>query len=1597
MESDKKPTKSLKEQLDTYERALLHLEDPDNRHIDLGLDPWGAPSHRSLYLLTGEGENYAYTFFDKIKGKIGAGPSVVIKNSALQRDEQDLADPSFVRCGFVGNVPNDGERKLQNQFSDFIDECSKDIQGKGNNPTFLTLGAIRWKINRITGGANTSVVITSPLLIFPIKLIRGGDQAMPVKIEFVEDEIFVNESFYRLFSEMNPSATDRFPLPEGYVREIEDVEAFDIRKYFAEIAGYVASHQPSGSDTVFEFVPDLIAISKYTHDDICMYRDIRRNEVKILNSSLIRKVFAGEYGKEESTADGSEPRFVLRYDSIQEDIAEKVIAEGECVKVQGPPGTGKTQTIANMIAASLYAGKKVLFVSRKSPALEEVYAKLPDKIKPFALLISQDSEASSVRINPNDVQKNLRETLLFALDELKPNEVKGKDVALREEVRKDVRKLENYRRMMFSDVLENGYSFYDAIVNTLEDPDLPAVVFDEPSPAFLLKADTASFVTMGNLVDNAGKALVTATDGFAFLPVNSPHFGIRADKTHVSFDFDKEAFIKVHDVIAAITEKTPAISDYTLYDYECVSLVTLDEDAISRYLQIENLKGLTAVLRTATDVIKTMEERDLFRKYEPLFTSNFFDRFPAPVDFLPNAAFGDLRVSAIREILTAYDDHVINCIRRNKNEIKNLLAAYDAECETIAAALPIFTELYGNDVFDDPKKVKTFTDCGKSLQKYFDYKGKSLPSLAIGAKSAQKKLATLLPRAASIKLERTLEVMKAFMTVVEAKERIGELILELASDLEFDFVEQDVPKLKSLLLLDEKGILFEDAINQCREILDFIQKTFEPIDLQYVKKILEKGTVSDVKEIVDLIAFRCKYAQLARQAELLTGETGQKILVEDVYPTYDEIRSLLYSVEGISLLKEVPERNDVINAASAVSTEITKVINSLATYADAFIAKNYHAYSVFGDLKKVTYKDLGFFAEHVNDETMKNAMYDFHVIVNGWRDASLLRFFLPFATGAIPYDPETSFGKIFSRSFYSLAVSSIENVSEKSDVYSDLVRHIPFVDKASGRKHYAEADALLFGGEIDDVSAEAVKDILNDLKLMIEVYGPFKNTYSDHRMFEIVSDFVEHEKALLENNRNLIALSEIRRIAELKKKYDFKVFEANKSQYKNTRLLFKHESGRIVALKHCFIMSPSTVSTFLYGDDYANFDIVIFDEASQIEPQHLIPALFRARQCVVIGDEYQMPPMKYFVHQSADNDEDETYEKVNSALDLMNQPDNKMRNFALRCHYRSNSESLIAYSQRYYPDMLTFPSILSYGRTLGVRDRLISDGKGVGGVNVLEAEEVIRVLQKHLEETPELTVGVMTFGTAQEKYIKELISNTDNLEFRLDSRYGSDGYFVKAIGKLQGREVDHVIMSMTYSKNENGRFGSFGDLDRGNCGENVFNVAASRARNLLTVVHSYTMEDLAGTNRQAAKYLADFLRIVRDQSGTEGQEGVIRSVSGENSANWFVKDVERFLLGTCGIEPSRILLNYGVTEKSLRIPIAILDEKGEKCKIAIFCEDPPIVANKAVDYVDYAIRYKETLYDRGWNREHTIRIFAYDWLHYEKEKELLKEFINDNL
>jgi very-short-patch-repair endonuclease len=283
-------------------------------------------------------------------------------------------------------------------------------------------------------------------------------------------------------------------------------------------------------------------------------------------------------------------------------------------------------------------------------------------------------------------------------------------------------------------------------------------------------------------------------------------------------------------------------------------------------------------------------------------------------------------------------------------------------------------------------------------------------------------------------------------------------------------------------------------------------------------------------------------------------------------------------------------------------------------------------------------------------------------------------------------------------------------------------------------------------------------------------------------------------------------------------------------------------------------MSPLSVSQFL-GPELMRFDIVVFDEASQIVPEDAIGAIYRGKTVIVAGDNKQLPPTPFFQKSLADEtDWDETTEDIevfDSILDECLGIDLPTK--TLRWHYRSKHEGLIAFSNKrfYEGSLVTFPSVQSNSETLGVKWVHVPDGvydRGGRRDNLREAEVVADLVFQHFKNYPhEKTLGVVTLSLAQKEAVEDAIElklkeRTEYERFFREDRL--QGFFVKNLETVQGDERDVILLSIGYGRDQQGRMTmSFGPLNKSG-GERRLNVAITRAREKVILVSSIRSSDI---------------------------------------------------------------------------------------------------------------------------------------------------------
>ena len=310
-----------------------------------------------------------------------------------------------------------------------------------------------------------------------------------------------------------------------------------------------------------------------------------------------------------------------------------------------------------------------------------------------------------------------------------------------------------------------------------------------------------------------------------------------------------------------------------------------------------------------------------------------------------------------------------------------------------------------------------------------------------------------------------------------------------------------------------------------------------------------------------------------------------------------------------------------------------------------------------------------------------------------------------------------------------------------------------------------------------------------------------------------------------------------------------------KRRHRSTRDLLAEAPDVLTALKPCWAMSPLVVAQLLPASP-PPFDVVIFDEASQIPPADAISSLLRGRQAIVAGDPKQLPPTAFFTQSGDDDDEREDADEelltddVESILDAMSTLLSSPRaNKSLGWHYRSKDERLIAFANHHVYDgrMTTFPGALGDDCISHVEVPFSPRAVQQRGSNSAEVERVVQLILEHARERPGESLGVIAFGSHHAIRIEETLLQARRERPDLDeffSEAAGEPFFVKNLERVQGDERDAIILSVGYGRGADGRMRyAFGPINQEG-GYRRLNVAITRAKRRMTVVSAFSPHDL---------------------------------------------------------------------------------------------------------------------------------------------------------
>ncbi|MBQ9070939.1 MAG: DUF4011 domain-containing protein [Clostridia bacterium] len=432
----------------------------------------------------------------------------------------------------------------------------------------------------------------------------------------------------------------------------------------------------------------------------------------------------------------------------------------------------------------------------------------------------------------------------------------------------------------------------------------------------------------------------------------------------------------------------------------------------------------------------------------------------------------------------------------------------------------------------------------------------------------------------------------------------------------------------------------------------------------------------------------------------------------------------------------------------------------------------------------------------------------------------------------------------------------------------------------------------------------------------------------------------------------------------------------------------------VLTLFPCWLLSPENVSNLLPLTKNL-FDLVIFDEASQVFIESTIPSIYRGKNIVVAGDAKQLRPsttfMKRYLGGDPESQEDYSVQAALEVESLLDLAVSRYTSANLTYHYRSKNQELIDFSNHaFYGMTLQIAPNISRNSKSRPIERYKVNGKWIDRKNTAEAKKVVEVLKNIFNTRKnDESIGIITFNADQQSCIADMIdrecskdhdfrSHILKEKIRMDN--GEDtSIFIKNLENVQGDERDIIIFSIGYAENELGRiYTNFGSLSAEG-GENRLNVAITRAKTKIIVVTSIEPEDLKVDTAKhvGPKLLRKYLTYVRAVSKGDDEEvkAILADIeSSEQQASSYANliSVEHQIKDRLEKLGYKVDVNLG--NSNSRISLAVYDSDTDRYLVGVELDRDAFASSESC--IERDVCKPLFLESRGWS---IIRIWSRDW------------------
>lgn len=1427
-------------------------------------------------------ESKAFTFVAGRPDRTDNKPEVddeedpVSGNELAQPEESGEADDRgvFLRHADTKLQTRMTPKGLQKRLLDLYHDARTLEEEQGVNILFLALGTLNW-----VDPNKKENIRHAPLVLIPVSLERGtAGEKFRLRLR-PEDQI-ANLSLEAYLDRVHSL---KLPVFEGG-------DDFDPGAYFSAVAEAVSTKAE------WQVIPDNIVLGFFSFAKFLMYRDLDPEnwptDGKLTDQAMVRSLLSDGFEnlaplmREDLALDEHiEPQEMLHIvdsDSSQT-LAVHDVRRGRDLVIQGPPGTGKSQTIANVIASAVADGKTVLFVAEKMAALDVVKRRL-DQAGVGDACLELHSNKANKRILLDELRRTwelgspkgefsptLIEKLKDARDELNRHvnrihaphanstltayEVIGQLTRLRQEGQSPVDLLLVGATDWSSDEFDARSQLLRELARRIDEIGIPCAHPWNGVGLEMILPTTMERLTpkLENLCARIKKLEIEASQLSVVLEIDP------CPKT-----FEQ---VGVLQDCAEVLEKVPDFSSEALS-----SSVWIDRDA-----EIREILSLGISFEKSTVECASVFSGDALAISVDSLESELA-RLPS--DF-PIASFDvarDLTGLLLRLRSDAQSlSHELGSIGAIGTVAS--IGRLAATGERVAAAPDASPDAFAATVWDHGiEQASDLAEAVASLEAARARIGDQLLDVAWNTD------VTVARRA--------LATHTGFLKYLNGDWRSSNaLVRSIVSN-------PDLPAAELVQLLDTlmKG---QASVTKIREGHLFGQSAFGAD---------WRGPQSASAPLLALVAWMRTLRGLGAEPRLIAGRLAHRsdvgIRSTKICQLLDQVRPLLtalwaghgslpldalnsaVSVEHapldlvenqISIIVWADDLSRrVINTVPVRLDERIRLIKRLAAWqalGHAIRSRVELANLAFGDKWKGVTSDwrlleagASWIASHGDLRLLaaklprKNdlAVRSVDVAV----EAKSIAMALTELVGALQGDAAVFFGTSVSGEIVmSSALNRLENWLRNAEQLSKWVAYRERESKAriSG---LGEIVNLLFDGRLQTRAAHSTfemayyESILAELIRSDEAIGRFDGTLHARR----VQEFVHLDRQRIKAASIEVVKAHHRRIPPRDGGVGpvgvLRAEMARRRGHMPIRLLMQKAAPAIQALKPVLMMSPLSVAQFLTPGKL-NFDLLVMDEASQIQPVDALGAIARCKQVVVVGDERQLPPTKFFAKMTGaqPNDDDENEDgtpvaDIESILGLFVARGLPQR--MLRWHYRSRHQSLIAVSnsQFYENKLFIVPSPYTQEAGMGLRFSHVSDGvfdSGGSGANLIEARFVAEAIIRHAKVHPELSLGAATFSVSQRRAIQDELEVLRRLNPETEDffhAHPSEPFFVKNLENVQGDERDVIMISVGYAKNQQGymamRFGPLG----ADGGERRLNVLISRAKRRCEVFASITDEDI---------------------------------------------------------------------------------------------------------------------------------------------------------